>query len=124
MSQGLQWVDRVMKPIAELKAPTSEYNRIYEAVMRGDEKQGEFLVNAIVNLAHRGVQWPESEADERRMNVLRSCSTALLFANAQGGTTVVLGPATTKLVEHTTIHAESLNDALDLARNKGFGGKR
>lgn len=49
MSEGIAWVDRVMRPLAgPLK--TSDYNRVYEAVARGNEEQGKQLVRAILNV--------------------------------------------------------------------------
>ena len=58
MSQGAQWIDKVMIPLSSLDDTppwllTSEYNRIYEAVSRGTEAQGELLVQAIINALGR-----------------------------------------------------------------------
>lgn len=50
--EGEAWVDRLMHPLVALRLRTSDYNAIYEAVMRGSEQQGERLVAAI--LAVRG----------------------------------------------------------------------
>lgn len=46
--EGEAWVDRLMRPLMEIRMKTQHYNAIYEAVMRGSEQQGERLVAAIL----------------------------------------------------------------------------
>lgn len=64
MSQGAQWIDRVMIPLSSLDDTlppwllTNEYNRIYEAVSRGTEAQGELIVQAITNALERARRIP------------------------------------------------------------------
>ncbi len=51
--EGERWIDEVMAPLGAfggsvVKLPPGVYNRIYEAVGRGNKRQGEGLVGAIV----------------------------------------------------------------------------
>ena len=61
MSQGTQWIDKVMIPLSSLddtsppRLSTSEYNCIYEAASRGTEAQGRALIQAITSVLDRAV---------------------------------------------------------------------
>lgn len=74
--RGEPWIDKIMAPLAfsgdgNLRnLPSGVYNRIYEAVGRGNERQGDMLVKAItkaLSAAHE-----EAEAQNKLLSRLSS----------------------------------------------------
>ena len=52
--EGTPWVEAITRPLWKYNLLSGAYNRIYEAVMRGDERQGKALVDAVVRIIEQG----------------------------------------------------------------------